>query len=354
MLPIRASINQLSNIRAEVNMTSGSSNSQAKNWCFTLNNPTEEQKELLLSLYEPTVIQYMVWQEEEGEEHTRHLQGYIQFIKRLRFNQVKALLCEECHVEVARGSAEQNHTYCTKEPRLDGPWERGTIKSQGERTDLKEVARQITSGKRVRDLVDTAPECIIKYSRGLRALESESRAKVCSSTRRLDMLVTVIIGDTGVGKTRHVLDKHGDENVYIVDCQNEKLWFDGYNGQKVLLLDDFYGGIKYHFLLRLLDVYPLQVEIKGGYVWAEWNRVYITSNKEPSQWYVKHFEGGLPAPLRRRIHQCCKMVKVENHPATIEVLWDDIIEFDENSQGSDLGSGNHFPPLDVQPVGSNK
>ena len=44
-------------------------------------------------------------------------------------------------------------------------------------------------------------------------------------------------------------------------------WWDGYEGEKEVLIDEFWKDFyKYHELLRLLDRYPCKVEKKGG--WA--------------------------------------------------------------------------------------
>ena len=66
---------------------------------------------------------------------------------------------------------------------------------------------------------------------------------------------------------------------------NGNIWFDNYTGQEDILLDDFYGWIKYHTLLQLLDGYLCNYQLKGSTVWKNWSRVFITSNKDPSEWY---------------------------------------------------------------------
>ena len=54
-----------------------------------------------------------------------------------------------------------------------------------------------------------------------------------------------------------------DPNLYNVpEPNNGSLWFDGYRGQKTILLDDFYGWIKYHTLLQITDGYPYQAPTK--------------------------------------------------------------------------------------------
>ena len=97
-------------------------------------------------------------------------------------------------------------------------------------------------------------------------------------------VVKVFIGKPGTGKTRKVYEL--DPSVYLVpEPVNGILWFDGYETQEAILFDDFYGWVKYHTMLNLLDGYPMQLPIKGSYVYRNWTRVYITSNKHPREWY---------------------------------------------------------------------
>lgn len=78
------------------------------------------------------------------------------------------------------------------------------------------------------------------------------------------------------------------------------MWFDGYSGQKTLILDDFSGDFcNYRFLLRLLDCYKMKIEVKGGHAWAVWTTVVITTNVHPSGWYP-HVD---TTPLQRRIKE---------------------------------------------------
>ena len=54
-----------------------------------------------------------------------------------------------------------------------------------------------------------------------------------------------------------------------------------------MVLDDFYGWIKFDEMLRLLDRYPLLVETKGGTTHFTSRFIHITSNKHPSSWYKR-------------------------------------------------------------------
>lgn len=91
--------------------------SNAKNWCFTINNYNVDVLESLARLdqFIPTDIQYMVIGKEIGESGTPHIQGYIQFIKRQRLRQVKNFIGQSAHVEVSRGTAREASRYCMKD-----------------------------------------------------------------------------------------------------------------------------------------------------------------------------------------------------------------------------------------------
>jgi len=119
-----------------------------------------------------------------------------------------------------------------------------------------------------------------------------------SQQRRLDLKVSTIIGKPGLGKTRYVMDKHGDEKVYKIEFKDNSIWFDGYTGQDVLLIDEYEGQLNYTQLLNLLDIYKLRLPVKGGFTFANWTHVYITSNIPITQWYNRNLDA-----LERRIHE---------------------------------------------------
>ena len=51
-------------------------------------------------------------------------------------------------------------------------------------------------------------------------------------------------------------------------------WFDGYIGQDTAIFDDFRAsGNRFSYILRIIDRYPMDVPVKGGFVY--WNPKYI-------------------------------------------------------------------------------
>ena len=91
----------------------------------------------------------------------------------------------------------------------------------------------------------------------------------------------VLVGPTGCGKSRFCREQF--PNAYWKP-PGEK-WFDGYEGQDAVVLDDFYGWIPFHLLLRLADRYPMLVETKGGSSKFVARTLVITSNKPMEEWY---------------------------------------------------------------------
>lgn len=97
---------------------------QSLHWCFTLNNPNEDDNvEQANRLFEK--CSRFVYQLEEGEEEkTPHWQGYIKLLKKSRFTQLQKDL-PGWHLEKAN-NIQASIEYCQKEDgRLDGPWTKG-------------------------------------------------------------------------------------------------------------------------------------------------------------------------------------------------------------------------------------
>lgn len=267
-----------------------------KNWCFTLQASDESvgRGTYLPPTLNEAVLQYCVWQEESCPETGRiHLQGFLQMKVKTTMKRVKESIFSDSphvHLETMRGTPHDCYNYCTKEEsRVDGPWEFGKMITQGARTDLSgAVARLKASGWDMRSLVDTHPMAIVQYQRGMSKLAEIARAKDSSEGKELTREVETFVyfGETGTGKTYSAVTEHKDV-FKLSTYDRDRLWFDGYYGQKTLVIDEFSPRRMDLFqLLQICDRYELNVPTKGGHAAAKWNRVIITSNLDPSTWYV--------------------------------------------------------------------
>lgn len=117
--------------------------SRAKNWCFTTNNYNDTHVLRLSTLVEDHKATYLCYGKEVGQEGTPHLQGFIALPKQIRLTQVRSLIADS-HLTVARGTPEQNRTYCSKEGDFV---EFGNLPGgKGKRNDLKEFMEAVKSG----------------------------------------------------------------------------------------------------------------------------------------------------------------------------------------------------------------
>lgn len=88
---------------------------RTRHWCFTVNNWTAANDELLKALGAAESTSYLVYGYEEGESGTPHLQGYFVHRDVITFATVRTLLPAGAHVEVKRGSPQQASDYCKKD-----------------------------------------------------------------------------------------------------------------------------------------------------------------------------------------------------------------------------------------------
>ena len=86
--------------------------------------------------------------------------------------------------------------------------------------------------------------------------------------------VVVLTGETGTGKTRTSVALFKAEEYYIKEADNR--WWDGYTQQKGIIIDDYCSNFSLDYLLRLLDMYPMTVEIKGGTIRIKSQYIFIT------------------------------------------------------------------------------
>ncbi len=263
----------------------------SKCWCFTINNPVRGEDPM-----PSDDALYLVWQLEEGKEGTLHFQGYVEMKSRRTLAAMKKL-APTAHWEQRKGTRDEARDYCFKsETKLEGPWEKGEWDSgqgQGKRSDIAE-AMQFTLTHNEKETADTFPSTWARYYRSLERYKTLSQPDRTEKTK-----VLVLWGPTGTGKT--TMARSLLPNAYWLHPPKESnnVWWDGYNGTDDVIIDEFYGWIKFNALLRLLDFTPMRVEIKSSTIKFAPKNVIITSNKHPTNWYTyKNFDF---APLRRRL-----------------------------------------------------
>lgn len=216
-------------------------------------------------------FKYICWGKERCPDTDReHYQGFGVFVRTHRIPSAKRLLGAggDAHFEVRRGTREQAREYCRKD---------------GEFFEWGELGKRTISDLLKKGCLTTIknedPLFYVRYHRGLEKLLLDAKQR--PSFRFVE--VTWLWGPTGVGKTRKVMEM---DNVYKLD--SPYVWFDGYEEEDILLIDDYENNvIPRGFMLNLLDGYKLRLATKGGHCWANWTKVFITSNESPecySQW----------------------------------------------------------------------
>ena len=237
-----------------------------RNWCFTLNNPTSNDTPQGWG-------SYCIWQLEKGEDTgTPHLQGYVEFDKVVRLSALKKL-SPTAHWEPRMGSQEDAIKYVTKEEtKVDGPWSSGTLKHAGRRTDIHQMAEDIVKNKRkFSEISEDYPTMVIKFDRGIKSLIATIQPKYTHDDVRGEWYW----GAPGTGKST----KAFKDNPGAFEKEQNK-WFCGYEGEEVIILDDFDHGGKClgHKLKRWADKFQCSGEVKGGKVQLSHKKFIITSN----------------------------------------------------------------------------
>lgn len=246
---------------------------KARSFCYTLNNWTEDELESLRKVE----CKYQVIGKEVGASGTKHLQGYLSFDNPRSFRAIMKL-CKRWHLEIARGSPQDNYEYCTK----DGDYEEfGELPIQGKRKDLDEVKDQIIQGKKVDEIAIESPWLYHTYGRTLNKIEDLVKRK----QYRTEMTKGIWYwGETGVGKSHTAFEGYTPETHYV--WPNDKGWWDGYAQQETVILNDFRGELRYNELLNLVDKFPFSVSRRNREpIPFTSKKVIITSSLPPEQIY---------------------------------------------------------------------
>lgn len=261
---------------------------QARYWILTI--PRDDWNPIL-----PDGVQYIRGQPELGESGYRHWQLVAYFPKKVTLSACKSKFAVTAHAEPCRSAAAKQYVW--KEETRDGEqFEFGTPSVERSSVcDWEEILAKAKSG----DLEGIPADVVIRYYSSLARIGADFAAPTA-----LERSCIVYYGPTGTGKSRKAWEEAGLD-AFPKDPRS-KFWF-GYKGQKNVVLDEFRGGIDISHLLRWLDRYPCNVELKGSSRVLVATNFWITSNLHPDQWYPDLDEATKLALKRRLVivHMPC-------------------------------------------------
>lgn len=279
----------------------------ARKWIFTDNAKTKTDDELRGMLHHEHVCLIEWGNEVAPETKKEHRQGRVQFDMPVRIAHVQKVVGNKCHAQPERDS-EKSRAYIRKDGDVISA---GTELKQGERTDIRALHEDVKQGKSTLELGDLHTNAWYKYSNSVTKMQKaiDLSKKPAFAAKE----VYLIVGKPGWGKSHLASCQYGADNV----CQlNEKQFksgfWDHYNGEDIIQLDDFNGTwMKHEELLNLLDGYPIWVNVKHGGMWSKHTKVVITSNIHWTKWYSTLWEKfpDLYEALKRRVTKATQMTE---------------------------------------------
>ena len=268
--------------------------SQSRKYQITQNNPKENDmghekiKNFLVSLKS---FKYLCMADEKGETYHTHV--FVVFNSGVRFSTLKKRF-PTAHIEAVKGTVQQNRDYILKEGKWKDDKKHGTSiagtfeelgdipeEKQGNRADLQDLYERIKDGASNYELLEENADYMTRLTDIERTRLTIRQEQFRSIFRNLQ--VFYITGPTGVGKTRFVMEHFGYENVYKVS--DYKHPYDEYEGQDVILYDEFRSSIPISKMLDALDGYPLSLYARYSNKIACFTKVFIVSNEPLNNQY---------------------------------------------------------------------
>jgi hypothetical protein len=266
-----------------------SNKDSSRGWFITINNYTEQDYEKAFLAKSDYVI---VCKEIGKEKKIPHIHIFIYKESKITFAGLRKAF-PRANLQKQKGTHLEAQTYIKK----DGDWkEQGQCPAQGQRTDLLEITNQIINNQiTVENLILEHPIIYHVYGRTLEKVVALQKQKQFRTTKTT---CCWIYGVSGSGKSHAAFTNYNPETHY--NHQDDGLWWDNYNQQDTVIINEFRGEIKYKKLLELTDKYPTNVSQRNKAPCPFISKhIIITSSKSPEEIYS--YLGDSMYQLLRRI-----------------------------------------------------
>jgi len=204
-----------------------------------------------------------------------HWQFLVCYERKRRLAGVKTTLGNDIHAELTRSPAVNEYVW--KDETSQGRrWEWGRLPMRrNNATDWGLVKEKAKAGRLDSPSIP-ANIFVCNYS-SLKKIKMDFM-KGAAQERECN----VFWGETGTGKSRLAWEQAGLDA--YPKAPTTKFW-DGYQGEGNVVMDEFTGQVEITHLLRWLDRYPVLVEQKGSGCVLRATKFWITSNVCPEDWY---------------------------------------------------------------------
>lgn len=285
---------------------------QSRKWLITINNPLDhgydhDAIKNILSKVRGNSLYWCMCDEEGDECETLHTHIFLYRSSPFTARQIDNLF-PKMHRDNCYGTAKESRAYVLKDgdkynKQEDGSYcytdstgkehkginhsdtfeEFGTCpdEHQGKSAAAVLIVDMVKDGASNRQIVETVASAYKDIDKIERVRSMFRDAEFASKWRDLD--VTYAFGKTGAGKTRSVMDTYGYQNCYRVT--DYKHPFDTYDGQDVIIFEEFRSGLKHGDMLNYLDGYPLLLPCRYFNRQACYTKVFIISNIPPDEQY---------------------------------------------------------------------
>lgn len=283
-------------------------NKRTRNVCFTLNNYTEDDIRVLSGVTEfqiggRSLCNFIVFQKEVGASGTPHLQGYMEFPVKRTWRSLRKInpTLAKLSLQNRRGTQDQAIHYCMK-PVIGCQCKHcinkigvrvhdtqvyvfGLKKEQGRHTTTKTngftaAGMMINEGSTAKQVREAYPGVYLRNRSGVMNMIEDLQPK-----RNHRMKITIYYSEeSGTGKSYTANRKY--PNAYHVEWpKGGRWWWNGYQHEEVVIMDEFRHQVKMDTLLKYFDYYPMKVETKGGMKEFNSKKIVITTNIAPWKWY---------------------------------------------------------------------
>lgn len=222
-----------------------------------------------------------------------HLHCVFEDTKAMRFSVIKKCF-PNMHIEETKGNKYQVDDYINKRGKFEEKGEKiihsvkhgEIIGCQGRRTDLDIIDELIKQGFTPNEIYDIN-FANRKYEKMI--TDAYFRKRYNETPVHRNIITYWHLGSSGSGKTYtyvKLCEENGEDNVYLVTDYQDP--FGKYNGERIIVLDEFRGQIPYYVLLnQVLSNYRVQVHSRYSNRYSLWTEVHFCTVYTPQMCYEK-------------------------------------------------------------------